>query len=37
VYRRALAAMQFFRLEKDNSDIQPVIMEAYRALNLIGS
>lgn len=36
-HRRLLMAYEYFRLPKDERDIQPVVMDAYRALNLVGS
>jgi hypothetical protein len=36
-HRRLMVAFEYFRLKSDQSDVQPVIMDAYRALNLIGS
>jgi len=36
-HRPLLLSYQYFRLSDDESDVPPIIMDAYRALNLIGS
>jgi hypothetical protein len=36
-YSRLLVSFEFFRLRKDDRNVEPVIMQAYQALNLVGS
>ena len=35
-YRSIVSAFEFFRLSNDESDPQPILLEAYRSLNLLG-